>query len=738
MKSFPLFCLIICLLVACAEPPAPTPEPTLARTEVAAVTATAAPTAVSNPTSPPPSHTPTPTATVTSTPTPTLVPVLVGTAVSPSTAAIVLENVSQVTELARWGRGVINDVAVSGNGRWIAVGTTTGVYIHDAQDLTIEPRFFETPDSVTTLAISYDGDLVAMSLNQRTFELWNIQTNRRLDHGEGFTEQIQFSPDGLYLAVVVEADGFVWSLPEATVIQRFPDVLSVQFSGDGSRLAVWGYGEASIYRWPDGELINVVEPDLFIPGDDSAYKPEGTILSDIQFASDNQPILLSLPSTPNGTTGHVELQSGDNALLLSLVPIDILSLPIRDACNWPIYFADPPSRPQVWQFEYLSDLEIVALNYVGIGFAGDDFSSTSVQFYALNSGRRLYVLEEGIEGFAFLPDGETWVAGLQDGRLQIRRITDGEVIQEFDGYESPILNIAALPDNETVAVEYLDEVKLYRASDGEMLQRLPAGKVAFSADGNTLALGTQEGNIQLYNTVDGTLQTTLSSHTEAITALTYFASDAKLVSAGMDCQLNVWQVADDSLIEQLDNYFVPGLNEEELVPLRVWELAVTQDNETLIGSFGAAIGFWNLSDGMFQNIVEPQNHLVDIAYSHVRNQLAAAGYPAFLWQILPGGRVEELWKIETSDEAVAFSPDGQLLLFGLDENYYDENPLSNEIEMLNGAIKIVITETSTLLHMLTPGTRKVTTLVFNEDGSRLYSGSLDGVVRLWGIPTPNE
>ncbi|MCC6607459.1 MAG: WD40 repeat domain-containing protein [Anaerolineae bacterium] len=598
--------------------------------------------------------------------------------------------------------------------------------------MTIEPRFFETPDSVTALAISYDGDLVAMSLNRRTFELWNIQTNSRLEHLEGFTEEIQFSPDGLYLAAVVEADGFVWSVAEVTVIQSFPDVLSVQFSGDGSRLAVWGYGEASIYSWPDGELINVVEPDLFIPGDDSAYKPEGTILSDVQFAANNQPILLSLPTTPNGTTGHVELQSSDNALLLSLLPIDILSLPIRDACNWPIYFADPPSRPQVWQFEYLSDLEIVALNYVGIGFAGDDFSSTSVQFYALNSGRRLYVLEESIESFAFLPDGETWVAGLQDGRLQIRRITDGEVLQEYDGYESPILNIAASPDNETVAVEYLDEVKLYRASDGEMLQRLPAGRVAFSADGTRLALGTQEGNIQLYNTADGSLQTTLSSHTEAITALTYYASDARLVSAGMDCQLNVWQVADGSLVEQLDNYFVPGLTGEELVPLRVWELAVTPDNETLIGSISSAIGFWDLSDGMFQNIVEPQNYLADMAFSPVRNQLAVAGYPAFIWQILPGGGVEELWQIDTSDEAVTFAPDGQLLLFGSGENYVDENRLPDEMQ--NGAIEIVAAETGTVLHDLTPGTRKVTALVFAGDGTVFYSASLDGVVRVWGVP----
>ncbi len=646
------------------------------------------------------------------------------------------ENVSQVTELARWGRGVINDVAVSGNGRWLAVGTTTGVYIHNTQDLTIEPRFFETPDSVTTLAISYEGNMVAMSLNQRTFELWNIQTISRLEHREGFTEQIQFSPDGNYLAAVVGPDGYVWSIPEATLVQSYPNVLSVKFSGDGSRLAVWTYGMASIYSWPDAVLLDEIEPILFAPSENDVFNSDGTTLADVQFTSDNEPVLLNLPNDiAYGPTGRAELQASVNTLILSLPPIDLLdsNLETKYACNLPFFFADPPRPPQVWQFEYLPDAQIAALNYVDSDYSGSYLRYSSVQFYELNNnGRRLYAIEAGIEGFAFLPNGETWVAGLQDGRLQIRRITDGEVLQEFDGYESPILDIAVSPEKEIVAVEYLDEVKVYRASDGEMLQRLPAGKVTFSSDGTTLALGTREGNIQLYNTADGSLQTTLLSHTDAITALAFTSSNDKLVSAGMDCQLNVWQVADNTLISQLENPLVPGFTGEEMVPARIWDLAVIRGDETLLGSFSSSIVFWNLSDSTLQNIVEPQNYLYNFAYLSLHNQLVVAGNPVLLWQILPNAEVQELWQSEIKRIAVTFSPDGQLLLFGSGENYVGENRLPDE--MRNGAIEIVAAETGTILHNLTPGTRKVTTLVFAGDGTVFYSASLDGVVRVWGVP----
>src|SRR5690606_952026 len=99
--------------------------------------------------SPQPTNTSTPissptrsaTATPTSMPAPTAaIWVDAGTPVPDPQAVIHAENVTQITELARWGRGVITDIDLSADGRWIAVASGSGVYIHDSQDLSAEPR----------------------------------------------------------------------------------------------------------------------------------------------------------------------------------------------------------------------------------------------------------------------------------------------------------------------------------------------------------------------------------------------------------------------------------------------------------------------------------------------------------------------------------------------------------------------------------------------------------------------
>lgn len=60
--------------------------------------------------------------------------------------------------------------------------------------------------------------------------------------------------------------------------------------------------------------------------------------------------------------------------------------------------------------------------------------------------------------------------------------------------------------------------------------------------------------------------------------------------------------------------------------------------------------------------------------------------------------------------SVAFSPDGQLLASGSEDN-----------------------TDSALLRTLEGHTKAVESVVFSPDGQRLASGSADGIVRLWGV-----
>jgi hypothetical protein len=114
---------LVCLslaLAACggAAPAVPTATATRvsANTPTVANTMTAAPTATAT-VRPSATHLPTVTPTLTRTPIPTTAPgVLLDTPVPFSGKVITPDNVNQVTELARWGRGIVKDVAYSPDG----------------------------------------------------------------------------------------------------------------------------------------------------------------------------------------------------------------------------------------------------------------------------------------------------------------------------------------------------------------------------------------------------------------------------------------------------------------------------------------------------------------------------------------------------------------------------------------------------------------------------------------------
>lgn len=728
MKSLVFICAVICL-AACTD--VSTSSPTLTATRIGVITETAIGTPIPSPAiaTDLPLATDTPAATSTlvpsSTPMPTFVPVSLGTPVHQSSSVISPNKVDQISELAHWGRGVINDVAYSGNGRWIAVGTTTGAYIHDARDLGVSPIFFETADSVKLIDISLNGDMIAMAFDNGSLELWDVAKQEMKWVKEAEAYEMQFSPDGQALTAVVTVDrdsqGIVWSLPDGEIIQEFSNLFAMQFSDDSKELAIWEYGALSVYDWPSGSLVRQVEPILFSEVGEDEIGIEGTLISDMQFSAQGEPILLNLPSNGvYGPTGRVEFQQGgDNTLLLSLPPIELLSFPVQSACNVPLYYADPPARPHAWQFELLPQEQIAAIKYETSGYGDDNRRYTSVRVHRIDDGRQLYI-QEGVNDFAFSPDGETWVSGLEDGRLQIRQITDGAILQTFDGYESPALGVIVSPDNQIIAVEYMDEVKLYRVEDGTVLQRYSANQVVFAPDGHSIALGYEDGHVELRSIADDSLLNSFFSHEEAVTALAFSPAGDTLFSASMDCKIDAWQLLEGKLSKQLDNYLVAGLRaDDELVPLRVWDMFVTPDGKNLVGQFSSSIGIWQLPDGIPQELLEAQYHIDAIALSSHGDYLAVVD-PIMLRQRLPTGEIQEKWQLEIDADAVAFSSDGQLLFTG-----------SNRI---NGGLALYLADKGEVIHRLSSGTLGVTALSVAPNGHFFVSSSRDGVIRIWGIP----
>jgi WD40 repeat protein len=363
------------------------------------------------------------------------------------------------------------------------------------------------------------------------------------------------------------------------------------------------------------------------------------------------------------------------------------------------------------------DGEVAAFVFRDIRNANYVHPLTSIRFYEQNTGRNLYNIEEGIEDIAISSNNETWVAGLQDGRLQIRSLNDGSVLDSVADYDAPTLKTAVSPDNQWVAVEYLDEVQVYWAADGTVAYRYPAHRMAFSPDGQTVALGYDDGRIEIRSLSDNTLRKTIFGHSEGVTAVTFLPS-GELVSAGLDCKLQIWRPEDGMLLKTLENYIVEGEMTGEMVPVRVWDLAISQEGEFLVGDFAWSIGIWDIETGSFLNTPDTENYPDSVAL--FENNVAIAGSPLLMGQIETDGQISESWSGEHSINAVEFSPDGELVVTGMSRH--------------EGTLKIFLADNGDFLHEIMPVTDDVTSIAFAPNGRYFVNTTIDGVIRLWGVP----
>jgi|GEM_PF-1297353 len=246
--------------------------------------------------------------------------------------------------------------------------------------------------------------------------------------------------------------------------------------------------------------------------------------------------------------------------------------------------------------------------------------------------------------------------------------TSPEYLRTLTGHISMVNSVAFSPDGTTLASGSWDTtIKLWNVATGGLLRTLTGHtgyvySVAFSPDGTTLASGSEDNTIKLWNVATGGLLRTLTGHTSYVDSVAFSPDGATLASGECeDNTIKLWNVATGGLLRTLTGH--TGY---------VNSVAFSPDGTTLAsGSSDNTIKLWNVATGgLLRTIIGHTSYVSPVAFSPDGTTLASGSWDSTikLWNVATGGLLRTLTGHISIVNSVAFSPDGATLASGSSDN----------------------------------------------------------------------
>ncbi|OBQ33703.1 MAG: hypothetical protein AN485_18045, partial [Anabaena sp. MDT14b] len=292
----------------------------------------------------------------------------------------------------------------------------------------------------------------------------------------------------------------------------------------------------------------------------------------------------------------------------------------------------------------------------------------------------------------------------------------GNLLQTLTGHSYSVISVAYSPDGQTLASGSDDNtIKLWNVNTGNLLQTLTGHSqqvrsVAYSPDGQTLASGSVDRTIKLWNVNTGNLLQTLKGHSHWVWSVAYSPDGQTLVSGSYDNTIKLWNVNTGNLLKTLEGH-------------SDWVISVaySPDGQTVAsGSNDRTIKLWNVKTGNLLKTLEGHSDwVISVAYSPDGQTVASGSNDKTikLWNVKTGNLLQTFAAHSRSVNSVAYSPDGQTLASGNGDN----------------TIKLWNVKTGKLLQTFTAHSSLVFSVAYSPDGQTLASGSGDDTIKIWRL-----
>ena len=236
--------------------------------------------------------------------------------------------------------------------------------------------------------------------------------------------------------------------------------------------------------------------------------------------------------------------------------------------------------------------------------------------------------------------------------------------------------------------------------------------VAFSPDGQYLAVGDTKGNILLRRVKDDRLIRSFPAHNAWVVALAFSPDGSTLVSGSCDCTAKLWNVDTALCLHSLAEH------EHE-----VWSVAFSPDGKTVAtGCDDTKARLWDVATGQCLSVFSDHDNLVtSVIFDRQGNKLFSGSHDNTirLWN-LKTGKCEQIFQgHEDGIRSLALSPDGNILASGSNDR----------------TIRLWDLKTGKCQQILRGHDQGIWSVAFSPLGNLLASSSVDRTVRLWDIDT---
>jgi WD40 repeat protein len=625
------------------------------------------------------------------------------------------------------------------DGQTLAAIHQTGIYLYDAATLA-ERRFFPAYGSKMGLAASPDSRYLVINAADGV-QFWDIATGQMVHavaEQPGPVDLIAFGPGGTTLVTSgskVEDEGWqdwvaLWDLAGMDNTGTVSSQLRYQWDG-------FTKGVSSVAMSPDGmTLVTASAPDWDDPNDTAlrfwdvatggsrpvegdlrvapsylkilAFSPDGHLLAGIAFSE------IDIWDVTTGSTLHVLHSPGFNFQTLAFSP-DGRFLAAGTGDGVVIVWGVEDGQEVMTITGHTDEVVRVAFGPVPAPGTGELLLATAtardgIQVWNALNGQRLGIIPQVghtdyTPAVAYSPDGRLLASADVDETIWLWDVSTMLSAGTANGPPPARLASPRAPDGSSCACYW---------------------SLAFSPDGHTLAAGSTDSYVRLWDVshafeaagagIEGERVLDMSDAPAGLVGSVTFNPDGQLLVAG-DLGGNVWlwdlaaPLSAGPLL-RLDN------------PPTALSTSFSPDGRTLAtGSGFGVIRLWDVSSGTLLREMQGSSNSVRATFSPDGSILASGSsgfqpdYAVRLWDPASGAIQRTMEGHTTDIKGLAFSPDSRLLA----------------ASDADGFTRLWDTRTGQQLQTLEQPWSAYS-VAFSPDGQQLATGGWDGLIRIWGIP----